>query len=129
MRNELFVCQAGADPYQIQIRALLIGDDLVVVVGGGTHPHVGAVAVSISRPSLADSRLTSASTSVYALVGYKEDDLAKTMSQEIASTLQKKTVMTVGIHVDGISPEGIKIVKNNCRQAMVKLLDFYKNQG
>lgn len=128
MSSEPFLCQTGEAPYRILIRAVLIGDDLVVIVGGGTHPHVGAVAVSIPRPSLADPRVTSATTSVFALVGHKEDDLAKAMAEEIASVLQKKVVMTVGIHVDDISPEGIAVVKSNCRQAIAKLLDFYQKR-
>lgn len=127
MSNEYFTCQEGEVPYRIQLQAVSIGADLVVMVWGGTQPHVGAVAVSIPRPSLADPRVTSATTSVYALVGHKEDDLAKTMAQKVASTLQRKTVMTVGIHVEKISAEGIEIVKSNCRQAITNLLGFYQN--
>ncbi len=128
MSNEYFTCQEGEVPYRIQLQAVSIGADLVVMVWGGTQPHVGAVAVSIPRPSLADPRVTSATTSVYALVGHKEDDLAKTMAQKVASTLQRKTVMTVGIHVEKISAEGIEIVKSNCRQAITNLLGFYQNR-
>ena len=127
MNDVYFTCQEGEIPYLIHLQAVLIGADLVVMIGGGTHPHVGAVAVSIPRPSLADPLVTSATTSVYALVGHKEDDLAKTLAHQIASTLQRKTVMTVGIHVEGIPPEGIATVKNNCQQAITRLLGFMKN--
>ena len=49
----------------MEISAILVGDDLVVIVQGGEKPHVGAVAVSIPRPSLADAEETSSSTSVF----------------------------------------------------------------
>jgi len=115
----------GNEPYKVEISALLVGDDLVVIVRGGEAPHVGAVAVSIPRPSLANAEEISSSTSVFTLVGHKEDELAKAMAGKIAATLKRNVVLTTGIHVDNISGEGIKTVENNCRKALEKLLMHY----
>lgn len=112
----------GELPYQVQATALLIGGDLVVMVYGGDKPHVGAVAVSIPRPSLDDPGVISATTSVYALVGHKEDELAKKMADKLASFLNRKVVLTAGIHVDNITAEGIRAIENNCIKVMEQLL-------
>ena len=105
-----------------------IGNDLVVMVCGGEKPHVGAVAVSIHRPSLKNPELTSATTSVFTLVGHKEDELAKVMAQKIASTLRKNVILTAGIHIDDISDEGIKIIETNCRILLESLISHYLNE-
>ena len=126
--EQQFFHQEGKRPYRVTISAVSIGDDLVVMVWGGEKPHVGAVAVSIPRPSLKNSAVTSATTSVYALVGHKEDDLAKAMAQKIAATLNKNVVLTAGIHVDSLSDDGIKILETNCRIVLESLIDYYLGQ-
>jgi phage gp45-like len=123
-----FFRQEGTMPYQVVISAVPIGSDLVVMLWGGERPHVGAVAVSIHRPSLDNSEVTSATTSVYALVGHKEDDLAKMMAHKIASTLNKNIILTAGIHVDNISADGIKTIETNCLKVLDSLISYYLAQ-
>jgi len=123
-----FSRQEGEMPYRVSISAVPIGNDLVVMVCGGEKPHVGAVAVSIHRPSLKNPELTSATTSVFTLVGHKEDELAKVMAQKIASTLRKNVILTAGIHIDDISDEGIKIIETNCRILLESLISHYLNE-
>jgi len=115
-------------PYQVVISAVPIGDDLVVLVWGGEKPHVGAVAVGVPRPSLENSEITSATTSVYALVGHKEDDLARMMAQKIASTLKRNVILTAGIHVDNISADGIEVIETNCRKVLESLISYYQGR-
>ena len=116
----------GNEPYQVQISAFSAGHDLVVIVSGGEKPHVGAVAISIPRPSLSNPEIVSSSTSVFALVGHKEDDLAKAMAGKIAASLNKKVVLTAGIHVENISADGIKLIQDNCENALVQLIKSYE---
>jgi hypothetical protein len=123
-----FFRQEGDMPYQVVISAVPIGDDLVVLVWGGEKPHVGAVAVGVPRPSLENSEITSATTSVYALVGHKEDDLARMMAQKIASTLKRNVILTAGIHVDNISADGIKVIETNCRKVLESLISYYQGR-
>ena len=83
------------------------GADLVVAVGGGERPHVGAAALALSLPSLKDpSRLTE-SSSLLAVPGHKEEDLAREGALRLARALARTVVVTVGIHDDGISAERI----------------------
>ncbi len=127
MKEAIRTFVEGDEPYQVQISVISISDDLVVIVGGGEKPHVGAVAVSVPRPSLADSEEVSSSTSVFTLTGHKEDDLAKMLAGKIAAALQKNVVLTAGIHVDDIPEEGIKKVQNNCRNALEQLIEDFSS--
>lgn len=101
---------------------VMFSNDVVVTVYGGDLPHVGAIAVSIPRPSLANALVTSASTSVLTMTGHKEDEAAKTMAHQIASALNKKAVVTAGMHWDKADEALIQLVVDNCRDLTTKII-------
>lgn len=82
-----------------------LGDDLNVSIGGGSRPHIGAVALAISRASLTDPDRLSATTSVLAVTGHKEDELAKLVAHKLASELGVNVSVSCGIHYDGINED------------------------
>lgn len=99
--------------YNLEASIQRIGRDLLVAIWGGEKPHIGAVAVAQPRPSLRDPQSTSATASVFCLVGHKEDELAKAASEILSSVLNTTVVVTAGIHWDDLSPEGIQTVVRN----------------
>ncbi len=126
MLNENIVMTEGSMPYEVRAEVCQIGEDVVVLVSGGEKPHVGAVAVGIPRPSLEDPGVVSSTASVFALVGHKEDDVAKIIARKMAALLNKNTVVTVGIHVDNINAEGIKLIQENCDKVVKRILQHYR---
>ncbi len=112
----------GLSPYTVQAEARIVGEDLVVIVSGGGKPHVGAVAIAVPRPSLENPQAVSATASVFALIGHKEDELARSLALKLAAALQRNTVVTAGIHVDNLSPEGIKKIEENCASLLQRLI-------
>jgi len=92
----------------VVLRAQRLGDDLVVTLGGGTRSHVGAAAVAQPRPSLKGDGTVSATASVIALLGHKEDELARWAALRLASQLNAVVVVTAGIHVDNATPDQIR---------------------
>lgn len=102
--------------YPIRATAMLIGDDLLVAIWGGTKPHIGAVAVALPRPSLADPQITSATSSVFTLLGHKEDEIVKMVSERLSAQLKKNVVVTAGIHWDNLTQEGIEEIVQHCRE-------------
>ncbi len=100
--------------YDLSASVRLIGPDVLVAIWGGEKPHIGAVAMSQPRPSLKDPAVTSATASVFAYVGHKEDELAKSAAEILAATLKTNVVVTAGIHWDNLPPEGIQhVIKNS----------------
>lgn len=87
-----------------------MGEDHCVVISGGDRPHLGAVALAQSRPSLRDPATVSASTSVLALLGHKEDILAHRAAERLASALNRNVVVCCGIHVDRISSAELEFI-------------------
>jgi len=86
----------------LRLTAARLGADLAVTLSGGDRPHIGAVAVSQSRPSLRQGGGTSATTSVIALLGHKEDELARQMAARVAVATTGTVCVACGIHVEGI---------------------------
>jgi len=114
MRRFDLSSQAGR--YQVHATAMLIGDDLLVAIWGGTKPHIGAVAVALPRPSIADPQITSSTSSVFTLLGHKEDEVVKMVSEHLSARLAKNVVVTAGIHWDHLPEEAIEEIVQNCRE-------------
>jgi len=115
--------------YQIHASAVLIGEDLLVAIWGGTRPHIGAVAVALPRPSLADPQITSATSSVFTLLGHKEDEIVKMVSERLSARLGKNVVVTAGIHWDNLPEEGIEEIVSHCRELADEITTQISQEG
>jgi hypothetical protein len=116
-----FTINTSEGEYDICANVRRIGPDILVAIWGGEKPHIGAVAMAQPRPSLKDPEVTSATASVFAYVGHKEDDLAKAAAEILAATLKTNVVVAAGIHWDNLPPEGIQqIIKNS--EVIVELI-------
>jgi hypothetical protein len=127
-----FKLLCGRGNYQVHARGRLIGNDLVVSLWGGSRPHIGAVAVALPRQSLRDPQKVSSTSSVFTLLGHKEDIIAKAFSERLSSALNRVVVVTVGIHLDRIDEKGIEKFIENCDRAcgqVLRILEKLKCQS
>jgi hypothetical protein len=113
-----FDFNAGRGRHRIWGTALLSHEGLAVNLVGGEVPHIGAVAVSIPRSSRADARRRSATTSVFTLVGHKEDEIARPFAAELARTLDRTTVVVAGVHIRHASAADLARVFENAGRAV-----------
>lgn len=109
----------------INMKSFDIGEDLCVIISGGDKPHIGCVTLSVPRPSLSTSGVTSATTSVLNLMGHKDDEAAKYVSHLLSSKLNKNVVVTCGIHVDNITCEEIEITLDLIKRLTDTLIQEY----
>ncbi len=115
--------RSAADDYVVKAEVVRVGDDVLVRIWGGEKPHIGAVAAALPRPSLADASRTSATTSVLAFPGHKEDLVARDAAKRLASALGNTVVVTAGIHWDDLSAEGIEAVQSHCGEIVTILIE------
>lgn len=109
-----FIIKTDEGAYDLEAHVRRIGEDFVVAIWGGVKPHIGAVSVAQPRPSLKNPDVTSASASVICILGHKEDDLAKAVSEILSSSLNAVVTVIAGIHWDNISAKGIRqVIKNS----------------
>lgn len=118
--------QEGYGKYKVFLNTVKSGKDLTVVIYGGEKPHIGAVAISIPRPSLKDPQKTSTSTSVITLVGHKEDDLAKNIAEDVTRITKNITIAIVGLHIGKASLRDIEILILNTQKLVNRLKNLIK---
>ena len=97
--------------YWIQAEVLVCGRDICIVISGGDQPHIGAVALAFVAESHSHHQRWSATPSVIAVPGHKEYQLALAAAEQLSKILKRTVVVSVGIHIDGISPELINKVE------------------
>jgi predicted nucleotidyltransferase len=114
MKMEWTVKTTGEYPIEAAVRVL--GDDLLIAVWGGTHPHIGAIGIAHPRPSLKDPKAISATVSVYTVLGHKEDTVVQMMATKITAALNRMVVVTAGIHWDDLKPEDISKIIASCEE-------------
>lgn len=64
-----------------------IGQDLLVAIWVGKKPRIGAIALAHLRPSQKDQERMIASASILFILGHKENEGAKAVSEILVSTL------------------------------------------
>ena len=115
---------SGEALLKVQGNLSLCGGDICLNIGGGTLPHIGAVAVAEPRPSLRMDGSNSASCSVLCILGHKDDVLAREAALRIATVTGSRTVVTVGMHIDCITLKQIEAVTNNVWQIVDECLHY-----
>jgi len=86
----------------------LVGEDVVVAVGGGERPHVGCVVLAVPVPSTLKPGRWSASCSVLTIPPHKEEPIARGVAVRLAQELGRVAVVTAGVHDDAIDRVGIE---------------------
>lgn len=106
----------GRGRTKLRLEVMMVGDDVVVLVNGGEF-HVGSVAIGLPRPSLEDPGRVSSTTSIFNIVGHKDDFLAKPLADELAAETERTIVVVAGFHLPGITPTEINEVLENVKTA------------
>lgn len=115
--------------YPIHSLSILVGEDLLTCLWGGPQPHIGAVAVALPRASLANASVTSATSSVFTVLGHKEDELVKVVSERLSARLNKNVIVTAGIHWDHLDEDAIAEIMDNCQGLAEKIGDVVEREG
>jgi len=111
---------------EIKAIAIPLGDDLCVAIFGGDVPHLGAVALAVSRKSLAEPGETGSSTSILTLTGHKEDVIVREVSSFLSSKLRKNVAVCCGIHLNNASSEQIAAIISGIEKLKIELLRHYQ---
>ena len=113
--------RCGTGWHCVEASALRCGNDLVVALQGGTRHHIGATAMAVPRPSLADSSVVSSSASVLCVTGHKEDELARGAALRLSAALACTVTVVAGLHVDDATSGDIKLLLENCGHVVEQL--------
>lgn len=118
----------GRGRAKLDFSVIILGNDISISISGGTKPHVGAVALSIPRPSLQNDKKMSATTSLLAVTGHKDDEVAKSVAEKVASSTGKTVVAIAGIHIDNATVKEIEAIRKNADSGTRKTITMIKAQ-
>ncbi|HIU63678.1 MAG TPA: hypothetical protein IAB06_01375 [Candidatus Avacidaminococcus intestinavium] len=124
MRSILTV---GKKPYIIMADIVIMQKDIIVCIGGGDTPHIGAVSLATPRNSLRKDGSISASASVLCVVGHKDDEFARAASLYLASLFNTNVLVTVGIHIDEATSNDLYRLQINFKE-MIKKIKIYLDE-
>ena len=111
----------------LELRCLRLGKDYMVALTGGSRPHLGAAALAVARPSLADPEKTGASVSVLTVTGHKDDEMARYAADLLTRALGSQVLVGCGIHVDGITPPQLREVSRLTERLLQRLTQAIKS--
>lgn len=103
--------------------AVLTGQGVNIFLGGGESPHIGTVVISQPRLSLRGNDAVSCTTSVFNLVGHKDDILAIPLAETLCKQLQQVIVVTAGVHIDNAGDSDIDRITGNMATLAARLAE------
>jgi hypothetical protein len=116
------VFRVERDGYLLQAQIHRLGEDLVVLLGGGELPHVGTTVVAEPRASGADPTRRSATSSVWNRLGHKDEALARPLAERLAAALDVTVVVVAGVHVENLDQAGIQTFADLAEELTQKVL-------
>lgn len=104
------------------LQAQRIGDDLQILLWGGSRPHIGCVVLASPRASLRGDGQMSSTSSVINRSGHKDEQICRTVAEQVAAVTGRMVVCSGGFHIDGIQKSQIQEVQEAVQQATEKLI-------
>ena len=100
-------------------------DGVNIYIGGGEKSHIGTIVVSQPRCSLKGDGSISCTTSVYNLVGHKDDGIAIPLAEELCRKINQVVVVSAGVHVENAASKDIEKLIKNGEELTAKLLKHF----
>lgn len=107
----------------IDLKANYVGEDLIIVVSGGDVPHVGAISYGGEGFQNKDFEKN---TIVYG--NHKEYIISQRFSQRIGDIFKGNYMISVGMHLENITGEEIKIVIKLSEELLEEIISIIKGE-
>ena len=104
--------------WKVDLNSFEMGDDLVLMLTGGSKPHIGAVALAIPYKE-------TSSASLLSVYGHKDGEIAKPLAEKVSKEIKKTVIVIVGIHLDNATKEDIQKFIDNSNNEVEKFLNDY----
>lgn len=109
--------------HSLRAVAVLTGQGVNIFLGGGELPHIGTVVISQPRHSLKGNGVISCTTSVFNIVGHKDDILAVPLAEIFCKKLNQVIVVTAGVHIENAAEQDIARINGNIATLADRLME------
>lgn len=110
--KKIFTEKFGEGKYLIEATLLTSGDDITIIINGGTDYHIGAVAFSNLEQDAIEAK-TSAKIGVLKAINHKEDALCKKYAMLFSEKFNVSVAVIAGIHIDNATKSEIELLVKN----------------
>ena len=115
--------EAGRNTIYLETRN--IGKDLLVSIHGGDEHHIGGVAIAyVTQSHYRDASTISVSTLTFP--GHKDYIVANSAAEKICKSLERQTVVTVGIHYEKATKDEVTTIVEVVDQLVDELISLYQ---
>jgi hypothetical protein len=97
---------AGKGKYQVWLEKKHLGDDLLLILGGGEKPHLGAIIICESKKP----------TQVVKMQGHYDHIVIQPLAEKACKKYHTRVIAVGGVHIDNASKKDIKILVENCKE-------------
>ncbi len=119
--SKVYYLEEGEGRCHVWTYFFFLGEDLVVGIGGGEKPHVGALAIAEPRQSRDKPGEISSTSSVITLLGHKDDIVAREAADYLAKETNRVVTVTAGIHVENATEKEISTLLENSRRVTQRI--------
>lgn len=105
--EQFYIEQGTGSRDRVILEGKLYGEDLNVMISGGTAPHLGAVAFAFPVSQYHGRPAESATVNLISRYGHRDDKVALLAAKILASKLNRTVLAAAGIHIDEASKEEI----------------------
>ncbi|MGQ9759158.1 MAG: prenylated flavin chaperone LpdD [Candidatus Methanomethylicaceae archaeon] len=102
----------GEGRHKVWLDIIDAGHDLIVFIGGGEKPHVGAISVCTFNGS----------PFTISLLEHKDYIITHNASQIICKETGRNTTVLSGIHIDNASEKDIEVILRNSKECTRMML-------
>lgn len=116
----------GEGRVKIDLQALLTGQGIQILVTGGEKPHIGAVVLSVPRPSLSGKGI-SCDSWITPVLGHKDNIIAQELSEFLCKKINQVVVVSAGVHISNAQPHELELIIENVKSLSHELLSNLKH--
>jgi gallate decarboxylase subunit D len=111
---DTFEFASGTGNHRVFAMVVLCGADMVIIVGGGERPHIGALGASIS-PSVytLDAVAKFSNPRLITFPNHKEGEIVRNAVTRLSDRLKRNVVVTAGLHITNASNDDIQLLVDN----------------
>lgn len=109
--------------YELIACAIECGEDVSVTICGGSRHHVGAVALGMAETEREGKPTHSATVSTICALEHRDDEMARWAARFLATRLNCRVSVSVGVHIDDATKEELSILMDGCRELCTKIVD------
>ncbi|MDH5807013.1 MAG: hypothetical protein QXW62_00340 [Candidatus Methanomethylicaceae archaeon] len=102
----------GEGKHKVWLSSFNLGNELLIIIGGGEKPHIGSISLCTGTPPISIS-----------LINHKDYIISHNAAWKIHKKYNCNVIVICGIHIDNATKEDIEILLRNSEKCIEKFIN------